>query len=641
MNWIRKALSATTLVAVSLGVAPVLSAVTATPAAAASIPAVGVQFHATWADYNDAQRIAVLDALAAAKVGWVRIDLGWRAFEETGKGQIAQWQVDLVDKVVNQARARGIKVLGTVLDTPAWANGGGGTNVPPSNVNDYADFMRWMAAHFKGRVSAWELWNEPNLSDFWSTKDPTSYASLVKAAYPAIKSQDPGALVVAGVVSGNDDPWLARMYNAGAGGSFDVLSVHPYQGPADGPPETADGGNTWQMDHVRAVHNLMVARGDGAKQLWATEYGWSSHANTGSEPSWKKGVTEQQQADYLVRSITWFGNAHPYVSNVFWYNEREKATGDPQEDGYGILRRNLTPKPAYTALAALLNGSPIPVVTPGPAPLPASGVGPAAPAPVPVPVWTANPSIAYRLIARDGRRIDFTDGGGSAMTGPLPLAPGRSVVAAAATKDGNGAWAVSDDGAVYASGNAPFLGAMAGTPLNRPIVGAAATPSGNGYWLVASDGGIFSYGDAAFYGSTGGMHLNQPIVGMASTPSGHGYWLVARDGGIFSYGDAAFYGSTGSIRLNQPIVGLAPTADGSGYWMVAADGGIFAFGNSPFFGSTGSIKLNRPIVGMTPTQSGRGYWMVASDGGIFSYGDARFLGSGASTGANFAGMVAR
>jgi len=73
----------------------------------------------------------------------------------------------------------------------------------------------------------------------------------------------------------------------------------------------------------------------------------------------------------------------------------------------------------------------------------------------------------------------------------------------------------------------------------------AITPSGRGYWLLSNDGGIFAFGDAGYFGSTGGMHLNKPIVSMAATPTGAGYWLVGSDGGIFSFGDAALHGSTG------------------------------------------------------------------------------------------------
>ncbi len=213
-------------------------------------------------------------------------------------------------------------------------------------------------------------------------------------------------------------------------------------------------------------------------------------------------------------------------------------------------------------------------------------------------------------------------GAGLALVVAGSADPAAAATAASVTP---GYWLAAADGGVY-SYDAQWLGALRGTPLNRPIVGAAATPDGQGYWMVGSDGGVFSYGDAHFYGSTGGIRLNQPIVGMAADPATGGYWMVAADGGVFSY-NAPFLGSTGGMRLNQPIVGMAPTPDGQGYWLVAADGGIFAFGDARFYGSTGGIHLNQPIVGMAATPDGHGYWLVARDGGIFSYGDAQFFGS--------------
>jgi hypothetical protein len=213
---------------------------------------------------------------------------------------------------------------------------------------------------------------------------------------------------------------------------------------------------------------------------------------------------------------------------------------------------------------------------------------------------------------------------------PLPKAPtGSPIAAVASTRSGAGLWQAATDGAVFASGDAPYHGGMPPGALNAPIVGMASTRTGGGYWLLGRDGGVFSFGDARFFGSTGGMRLNRPVVGMTAAPSGNGYWFVASDGGIFAFGDARFFGSTGAIPLNRPIVGMAATPSGNGYWLVASDGGIFAFGDARFFGSTGAIPLNRPIVGMAATPSGNGYWLVASDGGVFAFGDARYLGSGA------------
>jgi len=216
---------------------------------------------------------------------------------------------------------------------------------------------------------------------------------------------------------------------------------------------------------------------------------------------------------------------------------------------------------------------------------------------------------------------------------PSPSAAGTASASGTRPGGADGYRLVTADGGVLTSGDAAFLGSIAGRALNRPIVGAASTATGGGYWLVASDGGVFTFGDAPFLGSTGGIRLNQPIVGMAATPSGTGYWLVASDGGIFAFGDAWFFGSTGALRLNRPIVGMAVTPSGGGYWLVASDGGIFAFGDAGFFGSAGGLRLVRPVAGMATTPTGAGYWLLASDGGIFAFGDAPFLGSAAGAAA--------
>jgi hypothetical protein len=40
----------------------------------------------------------------------------------------------------------------------------------------------------------------------------------------------------------------------------------------------------------------------------------------------------------------------------------------------------------------------------------------------------------------------------------------------------------------------------------------ASTADGDGYWLVAADGGVFAYGDAPYVGSMAGHRLNSPVV---------------------------------------------------------------------------------------------------------------------------------
>jgi hypothetical protein len=323
-------------------------------AAAGRLPGFGSQFHAMWSDYTRAERLEVLDKLEAAGARWVRIDFGWSSLQPTGPREHREWYVDLADKVVDAARRRGIRVLMTLWRTPGWANGDAGENVPPDDPADYARAAKWIARHFRGRVAAWEVWNEPNLAGggFW-TGTPQDYAELLEASYGSFKAGDPRAKVVAGSVVYNDVDWLRAMYEAGAGGSFDVISTHPYQGVANEPPDAPDDGTKWRLSHVGAVHALMRSFGDGGKPIWFTEFGWSSHPNDGDEENWELGVSLRRQARYAVRAFRYVAGRFPYVPVMIWYNERNRTTGAPQLDNYGLLERDLTPKPVYRALADL------------------------------------------------------------------------------------------------------------------------------------------------------------------------------------------------------------------------------------------------------------------------------------------------
>jgi polysaccharide biosynthesis protein PslG len=318
--------------------------------------AVGVQFHGMWSDYTDEQRFAVLDKIAAANLEWVRIDMGWSSFQERCRGCSSDWYLDRANMVVDASRRRGLSVLVTAWRTPAWANGGAGELAPPTSPAEFGSFMAWLASEFRGRVSAYEVWNEPDSRDFF-TGSVDQYAALLRAAHTAVKSTDPDAQVVLGGPIHNNTNWLRSVYRAGAGGFFDVLATHPYMGPADLPPETPDlrDDNSYLLTHVAAVHELMVAHGDGDKPIWFTEFGWSSHPNSGGEAKWDRGVTLQQQADYTIRAIRLVRSRFPYVTNMIIYNERDRATGNLQVDNYGILRRDLSEKPVYEALRRYLS----------------------------------------------------------------------------------------------------------------------------------------------------------------------------------------------------------------------------------------------------------------------------------------------
>jgi hypothetical protein len=135
------------------------------------------------------------------------------------------------------------------------------------------------------------------------------------------------------------------------------MATHPYQGVGDAAPETADDGDDWWlMTHVPAIHDLMAKHGDGDKPIWFTEFGWSAHENDPGAPAWERGVSPAEQAAFLTRAANLIALRYPYVQRVFWYQDASRPGQDDHQSGYGLLRADLSARPAYWALKALLLG---------------------------------------------------------------------------------------------------------------------------------------------------------------------------------------------------------------------------------------------------------------------------------------------
>ncbi len=574
---------------------PTASAQVATPNATAGPATYGssVGFNGQQIMWDSPTELAhELDAIAATGARWLRADFPWSGLAAAGRGRY-NWAP--ADHLVAAANARGIHLLAMVGYTPSWDRPRGTTDhYQPTDPAPFAEFVRAAAQRYAPQgVHAWEIWNEPNMRDFWQpAPNVARYTQLLKLGSAAIHAVDPSATVVSGGVAPAADragysiatnAFVAGIYANGGGPSLQAVGIHPYSFPY--PPMYPGDWNPFYM--TPETHSIMAAHGDGGKEIWATEIGWP----TGTA---RDAVSESTQASMVSQSLTAW-TKYPYAGNLFWFNWRDESPnrGDLFKN-MGVLRYDNSAKPALGVFRSMLHGA-------------RPNGGGTADGP-----W---------LVGADARL--FSTGGHSAPS-IARVRLNRSITGAARTPDSRGVWMVASDGGIFAFGNAGYYGSTGAVRLNRPIVGMAPTRSGHGYWLVASDGGVFSFGDAKFYGSTGTVRLNRPIVGVAATPSGHGYWLVASDGGVFSFGDAKFYGSTGNLKLNRPIVGIAHSTTGHGYWMVASDGGIFTFGDARYYGSTGGTYLSASITGIAVTKTGHGYWLPEADGTVHSFGDAGY-----------------
>lgn len=287
---------------------------------------------------------------------WVRLDIEWASVQWAGP---TTYNWTPYDNAVNAAVANNMKVLGVLDYTPAWARSAGTTKMyPPTNVSDYVNFVRQAVRRYmKVGVHHWEIWNEPNSQTFWKPKpDATAYANLLKAAYQAIKEEDPTATVIsAGLSPAADDgtniapvTFLDSVYKAGARTAMDAVGFHPYSFPAM--PSDAYKWNAWQqMENTSpSLRSVMSQNGDADKKIWITEYGAPTNGPQGST-----AVSEQQQADMLNEAYR-LAMTFDWAGPMMWYSFKDKGTStSTMENFFGLLRADNSQKPAYSVYRSL------------------------------------------------------------------------------------------------------------------------------------------------------------------------------------------------------------------------------------------------------------------------------------------------
>lgn len=407
------------------------SATLASPVASAAEKGLSVDL--TWA-ISDADKSRTQAAVADLGARWVRLTINWKDAEPTAKGSYNAWWLAEYDKALSAALAAGARPIVVISGTPGWANGGRADNVPPTRSSDYADFLRFITARLGDRVDAWQIWNEPNTTRFW-TGNVSNYVELLKVAYPAAKAGDPTSPVLFGGLSLSDWPWVRDAYAAGAKGSFDAMAVHPYTycgstGPDD--VRTSNGRITRDsFTGYREVYAEMTAAGDGAKNIWVTEFGW----NTSTKPCdpgagyWSGGVSEDQQAKNISRAYEIFAQ-DAYVPVAVLYSARNNywtADADDGEARFGLMHTNYTAKPGYAAYKNITQVTSTPPPSTPPATPPAN-VPPTVTLTAPAPASSFGEQVIVSADASDSdgqiARVEFLVNGeviGSTNTAPYQM----------------------------------------------------------------------------------------------------------------------------------------------------------------------------------------------------------------------------
>ncbi len=313
------------------------------------------------------------------QVRQVRLPLYWYWIERT-KGQ-RDWSE--VDRAVDLLHQAGIEIMLNAIHCPEWAAVDPKRPGIPRDAADFADFIKAAAVRYKGKVVAYEVWNEPNLErEAGKPINAGRYVELLKAGYAAIKSVDPAALVVtAGLTpTGVNNPqfavddvlYLRQFYaynNGEAKKYFDVLGAHP--GSAHNPPDTLwpvqPGPGPGWLDHpsfyfrrIEQIRQVMVENGDENKEVWLTEFGWASTPAPAPGFGYAAQVSEEQQGRYLGRALEKGQQEYKWLGRMFIFQlnmalpELTRDVGD-ERIAWGLVRRDGSKRPAYFAVQEFLS----------------------------------------------------------------------------------------------------------------------------------------------------------------------------------------------------------------------------------------------------------------------------------------------
>lgn len=320
----------------------------------------------------------------------VRLDWEWRQVE-IRRGYYVWDKLDLLVKIAHE---EGISLLPIVHYAPAWALR---REAKPDDVYelalredtfvDYANFLLACVRRYGpgGNVPVpskpivhWEVWNEPNIKQFWGPKpDPAAFTRLMKQVAATMAPVRSSIKLVHAGLAKCDIEFMWQLWDANPahGDTFDIMSLHPYvfdwkDGIREPDAIDRDERATAEMGFVGSVKDggylpkvfnvqlFMTLKGAPNKPIWITEMGYfvANH---------RLGVSEHGQGERLQATVAYikdrlthkpFGTGKralaANVQRLYWFSLDDY----PSPDGlgsFGVYRPDGSLRPAGEALRAL------------------------------------------------------------------------------------------------------------------------------------------------------------------------------------------------------------------------------------------------------------------------------------------------
>ena len=289
----------------------------------------------------------------------------WIAVQPTEDGPY-RWS--MYDTMVTQASLNGVTLLPYLSGSPRYA--AAAQSYPPTSD---ADLRRWkrfvraaVARYGPGGqfwsepenralpyrpIRAWQVWNEPNMDDFWADDPkPKEFARLLKLSSNAIRKANPQVKVVFPGMGRWDTTlgrYMDRLYDVrGVKRAFDIGAIHPY---GDRPADVVAG--------ARTMRRILDSHGDDEKPLWVTETGWGAGG-----PPRRYMVSYRTQAEYLLKTFRRLRDeaSELNLGTVIWFSWRDVRTNTGIAKYFwqfcGLFTYDGSPKPSWDAFVRFADG---------------------------------------------------------------------------------------------------------------------------------------------------------------------------------------------------------------------------------------------------------------------------------------------
>ncbi|MCY4146744.1 MAG: beta-galactosidase [Chloroflexi bacterium] len=312
----------------------------------------GVQAFLWW-DENAAGKS--LDLVRLMSFSHVKQVFAWRDIEPLP----GEWRWSKADRILDAAERRELRLVARLGQVPDWAKAQSHeaeTDGPPLDMALWARYCERVAQRYKGRIAAYQIWNEPNLSREWggNMPDPAAFVELLAACSSVIRRIDPQAVLISAGLAPTgtndasampDDIYFDHMYRNNFQMHIDVVGVHaPGFAPPEIGPDDPQALRRWfTFRRVEDLRKIMLRHDDAARQMAILEFGYTTDT-ANPDYAWF-GVTEAAQAELILRAYDyviahwrrWVGlmiliylpdPAWQPSDEEYWWSVIEPSTGD-------------------------------------------------------------------------------------------------------------------------------------------------------------------------------------------------------------------------------------------------------------------------------------------------------------------------